>query len=938
VPDWREEILKRISSLRLAPTREAEIIEELSQHLEERYQELIAGGTHEQDARRMTLAELSDEKFLTKGLQQVEREAPQEPVVSGGGGSGNLFAGVWQDIRYGLRMLAKNPGFTATAVLTLALGIGANTAIFTVINAVLLSSLPVGHPEQLVVLTDPNAHGMKRGNNTGDRDLLTYAEFEEIARRNRVLSGVFSAASTAISMPVGVVGVGEDGSSAQVDIGLVSGSYFAVLGVKAIIGRMFTADVDKVRDANPVVVISYNFWQSRFGGDPSVLGRKLRMRKTTYDIIGVAPRGFFGETVGFAPDVWAPLSMQAEFFPGEDWLSQESDPLVKTTWLQVIGRLKPDVALVQANASLNVTFQQYLQSQLGTSIPASERKNFLDQHLAVTEGGHGASAVRAEFGKPLLILMGVVGLVLLVACANVANLLLARATSRRKEIAVRIALGAGRTRLFRQVLTESVLLASIGGAFGLVLARWSDTVLLRLVSEGNSPIELSVHPGARILAFTLGVSVLTGILFGLAPAFRASRVDLNSTLKGTSQSFNGGAAQGGPHSFGKTLVVAQVAVSLLLLIVAGLFIHSFRKLTTAELGYDRDHLLILGLNPLSSGYKGPAIAQLYKDLLGRIQAIPGVNGVSLSINGLFSDSEMADPISIDGYTPKTGQKMGARFDQVGPNYFKTVGIPVLIGREFGPEDEGGGQRVGVINQTMARYYFGDENPIGRRIWDAFPSNRQDFVVVGVVADAKYNNIREEIPRRFYVPFFHPIVDPTFASLEVRVAGNPAAVTGAIRAAVKEAAPNLPPVEINTMNELVSETLTRDRMITKLAGFFGVLAVLLACIGIYGIMAYAVAGRTNEIGIRMALGAQPRDVLWLVLGETLGMVMIGATFGLPAVYGASKLIGSLLFGLTAADPIALSVATVLIFAVASLAAYLPARRAARIDPVVALRCE
>jgi predicted permease len=847
---------------------------------------------------------------------------------------GNLL----QDLRYAFRMLVKNPGFTAIAVITLALGIGANTAIFTVINSVLLSSLPVKDPQQLVVLSDPDAHGMSRGSEDGDRDLITYPEFQDFRDRNQVFSGVLAADSNTATLAVAVENSGPVSEGSPASIALVSGTYFPVLGVDAIIGRTFTADVDQVRDANPVAVISYAFWQSRFAGDRSVIGRHLRIRQTSYEVIGVAPSSFFGETVGNSPDLYVPLTMQAEIFPGQDWLSTEKNPVEKTMWLQVLARLKPGVSIEQAKASINVTFQQYLQSQLGSGVPEGDRKNFLNQHIALVAGGHGASTLNSQFGQPLLILMGVVGLVLLVACANVANLLLARAASRQKEIAVRVAMGARPSRLFRQLLTESVLLAGIGGVIGLLLAQWADAILLKLVSGGPSPIPLNVQLDAKILGFTLGISLLTGVLFGLVPAFRAARVDLNSVLKGTSRGAVGTAAQGGRMPVGKILVVAQVALSLLLLIVAGLFVHSFQKLANVQVGYDHDHLMLFGLNPIESGYKGPAIAQLYKDLLDRIRAVPGVRAVSLSQNGLFSHSESGDQISIEGYAAKSGQEMEAAFDEVGPNYFSTVGIPVLVGREIGPQDGGNGQRVGVINQTMARYYFGDESPIGKRIWDEFPTNRTDFLVVGVVADAKYRSLSEKTPRRFYVPFFNPIGDATFARVEIRTSGDPSAVASAVREAVKETSAALPQIEIHTMNDLVSSSLTRDAMITKLAGFFGALAVLLACIGIYGIMAYAVAGRTSELGLRMALGAQRANILWLVLRESMLLVLIGVAIGLPAVYGAGKLISSLLFGLSPADPVALIAATALMFAVAAIAGYIPARRAAQTDPIVALRYE
>jgi predicted permease len=849
------------------------------------------------------------------------------------------MGGFIQDVRFGIRMLLKNPGFTSVAILTLALGIGANTAIFTMVNSVLLSSLPVRNPQELAFVTDPDSHGMSVGNQDGDRGLLTYAEFQDLAARNQVFSGVLAADSSVTKLPVNADDASQANEGTPAYVNLVSGSYFPVLGVEPVLGHFFGSEVDRVRDANPVAVISYGFWQGRLGGNASAVGRKIRIRDTSYDVIGITPKGFFGETVGYAPDVWVPLTMQWEVLPGRDLLSVEKNPIEKTMWLAVIGRLKPGIRVEQAKASANITFQNYLQSQIGSQMSEKDRREFLDQHLPVSAGGHGSSTLRERFGQPLKILMGVVGLVLLIACANVANLLLARAASREKEIAVRVSLGAGRARLFRQLLAESVLLAGIGGILGLVVAEWMDAVLLGLVSQQGRAVVLNIHLDATILMFTLGVSLLTGILFGLAPALRAARVDLNSILKSNSRGVIGAAVKS-HFSMGKILIVAQVALSLLLLIVAGLFVRSFQKLTDVQLGYDRDHLILFSLSPLEYGYKvGPSVAQLYKDVLARISAVPGVRAVTFSQNGLFSHSESGDPISIEGYTPKSGQNMGARFDEVGPNYFSTVGIPILLGREIGPQDSGNGQRVGVINETMSKYYFGDSNPIGRRIWDEFPTNRTDFIVVGVAADAKYNSVREKTPSRFYVPFFNPIEpDVSFARIEVRATGKPSAIAADVREAVKQAAPNLPPIQIETMNELVADSLAQDTMLTTLSGFFGALAVLLACIGIYGVMAYAVANRISEIGIRMALGANRGNVLTLILRESMLLVALGVAIGLPAVFATWKLIKSLLYGLTPADPVALTAATMLMFAVAALASYIPARRASHTDPIVALRYE
>ena len=843
----------------------------------------------------------------------------------------------WQDLRFGVRMLAKNPGFSAVAVLTLALGIGANAAIFSVVNSVLIRNLPVRDPQQLVFLTNSDAQGMAQGFEDGDRDFLTYPEFQELSHNNQVLSGLAASASEGPKLSVGIDNEAQSSEGAPARISLVSGSYFSVLGVNPILGREFTSDVDTVRDSNPVAVISYSFWQERFAGDRAVLSRKIQIRGTSYDVIGVTPPQFYGETVGFSPDVWVPLSMQSEIYPGRDYLSLEPKPFHKIEWLQAIGRLKPGVSVARAKVSINLEFQQMLQSQTGP-MSAEERRTFLNQHLAVVEGGRGASTLRGDFSKALQILMALVGLILLIACANVANLLLARSAARQKELAVRVAMGAGASRLFRQVLTESILLATIGAAFGLLLAHWADAALLRLVSGGPNPIPLDVGLDSRVLAFTLGVTVLTGILFGLAPALRAARVDLSSVLKGTSRSIASSGSRAGRVPVGKILVVAQVALSLLLLVVAGLFLRSFQNLAAVQIGYDSDHLLVFGVSPLSYGFKGPRVAQLLKDMIERLDAVPGVRSASLMSNGLFGGGDSNSDIFIEGAKPKTVEAHDSRWDMVGPNFFSTTGIPILYGREIGPQDSGNGQRVGVLNQTAAHYYFGDVNPIGSRIMVKTTMGPSDFVVIGVAADSKHGSIREKPQRRFYIPFFNPIGEASSANILVRTSGDPAAAVSALRAAVKQTAANLPPIEVQTMNERVSQSLATDRTITNLSGVFGPLAMILVCIGLYGVMSYAVAGRTSEIGIRMALGAQRGSVLWLIFRESLLLVLVGVAIGLPAIFGAGKWISSLLFGVKPADPTALALATALMFAAGILACYIPARRAMRVDPMVALRYE
>ncbi len=921
--NWLREVARRLRMLMHRHQFDAELEEEIRLHLELRQQEHLESGMTEGDARTVArrrfgnVTSLREESHIAWGWEWFEHLA--------------------QDIRYGLRVLRKNPGFTAVAVLTLALGIGANAAIFSVVNSVLLRKLLVRDPQQLVFLTNPDAQGMEQGFGDGDRDFLTYPEFQELSKNDQVFSGLAASASEGSKLSVRIENEGPGSEGVPAQISLVSGSYFSVLGVNPILGTGFTRDVDTVRGASPVVVISYSFWQGRFGGDRTVLSRKIGIRGTSYDVIGVTPPQFTGETVGVSPDVWVPLSMQSEIYPGRDYLSLEPKPFHKIEWLQAIGRLKPGVDVARAKASTNVAFQQILQSQTG-QMSAEDRRRFMNQHLAVVEGGRGASTLRGDFSKPLQILMAVVGLILLIACANVANILLARSAARQKELAVRVAMGAGALRLFRQVLTESILLATIGGAFGLLLAHWADAALLRMVSGGTSPIPLDVHLDSRILAFTLAVAVLTGILFGLAPAFRVARVDLSSVLKGTARSIASSGSQAGHVPVGKILVVAQVTLSLLLLVVAGLFIRSFQNLAAVQFGYDSDHLLLFRVSPVSYGYKGPEVVQLFKDMIERLDAIPGIRGASLMDNGLFGGGDSNSPIFVEGAKPKADEESASRWDMVGPNFFSTTGIQILYGREIGSQDSGNGQRVGLLNQTAARYYFGDANPIGRRIMVKTTLAPSDFVVIGVVADSKHGSVREKPQRRFYIPFFNPIGDASSANVLVRTSGDPGTAVSAIRAAVKQTAANLPPVEIQTMNQRVSKSLATDRMITQLSGVFGALAMILVCIGLYGVMSYAVSGRTSEIGIRIALGAQRRRVLWLILRESLLLVLIGVAIGLPAIFGAGKWISSLLFGVKPADHTAVALATALMFVTGVLACYLPARRAMRVDPMVALRYE
>jgi len=852
------------------------------------------------------------------------------------------MANLWQDLRFAMRILAKNPGVTLIAVLTLALGIGANTAIFSVLDSILLRSLPVSHPERLVVLSDPDEHGGNFGSETGDRTLLAYSEFEFFRDHNEVFSNIFAADS---SLPQLEVSIANSSSSEGVQkesarVRLVSGDYFATLGVSPAAGRFFTPEVDRARGGAPIAVLSYAFWKRRFGLDPSALGKTIQIRNASFQIVGVAPPGFFGETVGAFPDLWVPMMMQDSIYPGRDLLTPSKDLTNVRMWLQVMARLKPGVTPEQAKASVNVAFKSLLEAKVSQSITADERKHLLDQRINLQRAAQGSSTFRWKFGQPLKILMAMVGLVLLIACANVANLLLAGGAARQREFAMRIAIGAGRGRLIRQLLTESLLLAVSGTTAGLLLARWVDELLLRMVSGGSSrspAVDLNLQIDWRILAFTLGVTLLTTILFGLIPSLYSTRLNLTPVLRSTP---SGASSDGSLRRFpaGKILVVTQVAVSVVLLVSAGLFVRSLSKLGEVKLGYNRENLILFGVDTAPLGYKGDAIPRFELDLLARISAIPGLRGATVSKNGLFSHSDSGDPIAVEGYTPKSGEQIEARMDFVGPGYFSTLGIPILMGREIDARDTPGQVRAGVINQTFARRFFPDTSPIGKRVSDIYPGNPADMVVVGVVADAHYNTLREEPFPRIYAPLANPMWENPAANYEVRTYADPQTVSAAIRDVVRQASPALAHIEIRAMSELVDSSLQTDHFIEKVASGFGALALLLAAIGLYGLMAYSVARRTKDIGIRLALGAEPVNVLRQILWETLALVALGIAIGVPLALGGTQLMRNMLFGLGFADPLALLFAVSVLTIVAALAGFVPAWRASRVDPMIALRYE
>lgn len=827
-----------------------------------------------------------------------------------------------QDLRFGIRMLLKNKSFTAVAVLSLALGIGGNTAIFSLLDVVLLKSLPVEEPDKLVLF----GKGEETGPNTGfpnkSWELFSYPFYQEVRQRNEVFSEVTALLSTPGS-PHGIVNTnGSSGEAEKLNIQLVSGTYFSVLGLQASLGRTFTEADDQTADEPPVAVISYAWWQRRWGGDPAAIGKTISVRQTVYTIIGIAPREFFGTTVGQAPDLWVPLAREAQS-PNSLW-SQLHDKESQSLYL--IARLKNGVSAEQASAAVNLLFKQSLQERAGAQASPERLQAIERASIELTPAGRGLSELRARFSLSLRILMAVVGVVLLIACANVANLLLARAAARQKEFAVRLSVGASRTRLVRQLLTESVLLAGLGGIVGIALAWWGSRLLVLMASAGSEALPLDVTPNARILGFTLLASLLSAAIFGIAPARRAARIEPNSALKSGK-----GLAQA-TGRLGKALVVAQVALSLLLLVGAGLFVRTLMNLQNVPTGFAQQNVLLFRLDPATTGIKGAQFAPLLREVEEKVKAVPGVQAASFS-TFIFNQGQWTSRVYTGAPEQPEGQK-SVRQNLVGPDYFKTMGISLIAGRSFGPQDTDHSPKVAIISEAMAERFYPNESPLGRR-FSTYGSSEQ-FEIIGVVKDAKYGTVTEQWRPMAYYP--HAQSPQPLGNLVVRFSGPPAAIVPQVRQTIQQVNRHLPIDEVVSLSEHIGRSLTQQKLVARLASFFALLASLLACVGLYGVLSYTVARRTNEIGIRKALGAQTHSVLWLVLREAVKLVLIGLGIGLVAAAYTTKIAERLLFGLKPTDPLTLIGATLLLLVVATMAGYLPARRAARVDPMVALRDE
>jgi predicted permease len=942
--DWTTVVRRRLSLTGLQAAREAEIVEDVARQLDDAYREAIASGASETDARARAERHIADWDALARELSATSRlrqpavdrwsERRDDRVVTREGQFSHL-ARLRQDLVHGWRTFRRTPALTAVAILTLALGIGANTAIFSVMRALMFRSLPVAHPETLVVLTDPESEGMMSGIEEQARTLLSYHEFEGLRDgAGEVLDDVFAFSSSVQRVPLTTDGIP---AGATGFVSLVSGRYFPTLGVVPAAGRVFGVEVDAARLKHPVAVVSHRFWRSRLNEDPAAIGRTIRIRQTLFQIVGVMPPEFSGLVIGSAPDLWVPVTMQEAIAPGRDWLAQPPGLARRTMFLHVLGRLKPGVSLAQANTALDAVFRRNLQTEAEQIADPERRKSVLNANLVVRDARYGLSSLRAEYRQPLYVLMGLVGLLLVLACANIANLLLARATGRGRELALRVALGAGRARLIRQLLTESVMLAGMGAAAGLLVAYWGDRLLIRLVSGNATSVSLDTPIDAGVLAFAAGLTILTGVLFGLAPAIRATAVDLNLALRGTAANIAGATRRPGRWPMGKVLAGAQVGISVLLLIAAGLFVRTFQHLADAPVGYDTDRLLMFRLNPLIDGHKQPSLEPLFEQVLQRLESLPGVRGATLSYDGLFYGRELGAAVSFAGMTPPAGADMDTAFDLVAPKYFSTIGIPVRLGRDVASEDSTGLPGC-WLNQTAASDFFKDDSPLGRRMTAHFSFGDLTFEVRGVVADARSQSVRGDVGRRVYLPFFGSGVKPTDAVFEIRAAGDPKALVPGLRAAIQEVNNSVTLPTFFTVPELIGEGLARDRLTAQLSMLFSALALVLASIGLYGVLSYNVGRRVSEIGVRLALGARRGGIIGLVVREALMVTVAGLAVGLAAALAATRLVETMLFGLTPRDPLTFVGAAAVLLVVAALSAAAPAWRASRTDPLTALRTE
>jgi predicted permease len=876
---------------------ERELQDEIRSHLEMKEQEQLALGLAPEDAARAAR--------LQFGNITLFREESGEMWTL------HFLENVAQDLRYAARALRRGPGFTTAAVITLALGIGANTAIFTLIDALMLRPLPVRSPGELGALS--------WGNPGRTTEFFTYPQFGQLRDHAPLFSGV-------VAWDRARFNVGQREATERLEGLSVSGDYFAVLGVEAVVGRILTPDDDRPASA-PVAVLSHRYWHRAFAGQSAVTGQTLVIDGIRCTIVGVLPAAFFGAEVGRWPDVFLPLSLQRELWPGIDRLGSRD-----SIWLRILARLRPGVSHGEAQSQLDALWPHMLAQVVPAQHPAESQSEFLNKKVFLAASSTGAPELSRSLQGPLLVLAASAFLVLLIACVNVATLLLARAAARGQEIAVRLAIGASRRRLVAQLLVESAVLALLGALAGLVLAHAGSEALAGLLPTRLEPQALNLRPNLRILGFTGAVALATIFLFGLAPSLAATHRGI-SQLRATDR---GGAGFRVP---GRILVVTQIALALPLLVGAGLFTRSLVKLASIDTGFQREGVLLTILDPRRSGLSASQLAGFYDRLLERVSQLPGVASAALSSRTPLGGDYWNSMVVVDGYAPPPGESAYVYFYRIGPGYFTTFQTPLVAGRDFGSGDHERARRVAIINESVARTYFPGLAPIGRRISAPQDPDRRNLEIIGVVKDARYDNLRESRSHTIYLPYRQHLGRLRGMTLSIRAAA-PASATGltaAVRNEVASLAPDLP-VSFRTLAAQVEQQTVQERMIATLSTAFGLLALALACVGLYGLLAWSVARRRFEFGVRMALGAAPSTVRWLVLRETFLLALAGVILGLPAALAGGLLVSNLLFGVRPADPPALAAAAALVAAVAVVAGYLPARRASCVDPAAALRAE
>lgn len=891
---WFFTLPLRLRSLFRRPQVEQELDEELRDHVERKTQQYLAEGLSPEEAHYAALRSMD-------GLEQRKEECRDARRV-------DLFHDILQDLRYGLRQLRKSPGFTAVAILSLALGIGANTAIFTLINAVMLQSLPVNNPEELVMLT------WDFGGATKSTPDFTRALWEQIRDHQDVFAGLFAyGPTTGTDLSAG-------GEARPVAVGLVSGDFFSTLRVRPAAGRTLT-NADDRPGCPGLAVITHSFWQSEYGGSENVIGKSVAINGEPFQIVGVTEPGFFGLEFGYDVPIWAPRCAGAKLGGAARFM---------------IGRPRTGVTLKQIRARLATLAPVILDATLPANLSAQAAERYRRSTFDVTPFSKGFRLLQNNYGEALLILMAVVSVVLLIACANLANLLLARATARRREIAMRIALGASRPRLIRQLLTESLLLSLIGAGVGALFAIWGSHALVAFLSTPRQLISLDLSPDAGVLVFTLAIGILTAVLFGLAPAWRAVHVEPHAAMRQCGRGVVVGFSR---FSLGKALVVAQIALSLIAIVGAGLLLGSWRRLVQLDPGFRSDGVLLAAVNVPAARVPDDRLVVTCSSILELLRAIPGVGAASATARTPISPVNWKTVIDVMDYAPAPGENLAVQLNEVSDGYFATMRIPVLVGRDFNGSDTPASPRVAIVSQELARKFAGGTAAIGRRIrTQYFYGMRFDppVEIIGIVGNTKQSTLDEAVQPIVYLALSQN-PKPVLFSFALRSERSLAEIGPSVKGAIAEIAPRLP-VELTTMNQQLDESLRLPRTLGMLSGFFGALALLLASIGLYGIVAYAVTRRTNEIGIRVALGAQRSNILAMVLKDTLLLVCVGVAIGIPAAVGASRLISNMLFDLSPTDPAVLMTATLVLSAAAALAGLIPARRASRVDPMVALRYE